>query len=66
MVSPWARMGRDSIDEYGNQKQENMKGQFRSSMLTFVVLPHKYVPDILHDIRVTYKLLTLGQPGLSP
>ena len=44
-----------------------MKGQSGISMLTFVVLPHMklYVPDILHDIRVTYKLLTLGQQVLS-
>ena len=33
-------------------------------MLTFVVLPHMYVPDILHDKRVAYKLLTLCQPVL--
>ena len=42
-------VGDDSIDEYGNQNQENMKGQSGSSMLTFAVLPHMYVPDILHD-----------------
>ena len=65
MVSPGAGVGRDSIDEYGNQNQENMKGQSGSSMLTFVVLPHMYAPDILHDFRVTYKSLILGQPGLS-
>ena len=29
------------------------------------MLPHMYVPDILHDTRVTYKLLTLGQPVLA-
>ena len=34
-------------------------------MLTFAVLPHMYVPDILHDTGVTYKLLTLGQPVLA-
>ena len=34
-------------------------------MLTFVVLPEMYVPDILHDTLVTYKLLTLGQPVLA-
>ena len=28
--------GRDSIDKYGNQNQENMKGQSGSSMITFV------------------------------
>ena len=48
MVSPGAGdWGRDSIDEYGNQNQEDMKGQSGSSMLTFVVLPH-----ILHDTLV--------------
>ena len=39
---------RDSIDEYGNQNQHDMKGQSGSSMLTFVVLLHMYVPDMLH------------------
>ena len=59
--------GRDSLAEYGNQNQENVKGQSRNSILTFIVLPHMYmyVPDILHDIRVPYKLLTLGQQVLS-
>ena len=41
--------GSDSIDEYGNQNKEKIKGQSGSSMLTFVVLPDMYVPDILHD-----------------
>ena len=49
MVSPGAVVGGDRIDEYGNQNQENVKGQYGSSMLTFVVLPHMYAPDILHD-----------------
>ena len=40
MVSPGAGVGEDSIDEYVNQNQENVKGQSRSPMLTFVVLPH--------------------------
>ena len=35
--------GRNSIDEYGYQNQENMKGQSGSSVLPFVVLPHTYV-----------------------
>ena len=55
-VKSWAWGGgggrereREIIDEYGNQTQENMKGQSRSSMPTFVGLPHMYVPDILHD-----------------
>ena len=48
MVSPDAGVGEDSIDEYGNQNKEKIKGLFRSSMLTFVVLPDMYVPDILH------------------
>ena len=42
-----------------------MKRKSGSLMLTFVVLPHMYVLDILHDTRVTYKLLTLGQPVLA-
>ena len=42
-----------------------MKGHSGSSMLTFVVLPHMYVADILHDTRVAYKLLTLGQPVVA-
>ena len=49
MISPVAGVGEDSIDEYGNQKKEKIKGQSESSMLTFVVLPDMYVPDILHD-----------------
>ena len=38
-----------------------MKGQSGSSLFTFAVLSHMYVPDILHD----YNLLTLGQPVLA-
>ena len=49
MVSPGAGVGEDSIDEYGHQNQENVNGQSGSSMLTFVMLPHMYVPDIPHD-----------------
>ena len=49
MVSPGAGVGEDSIDEYGNQNKEKIKDQSGSSMLTFIVLPDMYVPDILHD-----------------
>ena len=49
MISPGAGVGGDSINEYGNQEKEKIKGQSGSSMLTFVVLPDMHVPDILHD-----------------
>ena len=64
MFSPGARVRRDSLDEYGNTNHETMEGQYRCSMLTFIVLPHMYVPDILHETWVTSKLLILGQHEL--
>ena len=44
----WGWGGRRLMN-MGIRKKEKIKGQSGSSMLTFVVLPDMYVPDILHD-----------------
>ena len=51
--------GRDSIDEYGNQNQENMKGQSGSSMLTYKLLTLRQPVLALDDFGLSLPALGL-------